>query len=138
MIQSSKGERGFSLLEVIIALGILGFIGVAFMTALSTAFSSQDIVRNHVRGENLARAVLEEVRFLTYQPPSAGPYCYTDCYSSSLTVSPTTGYSFTIKTERFCTPEPCTPPDHNIQKNTVSVFRDGKPVLVVSDLKARR
>ena len=136
-MQTATGEKGFSFLEVILAVGILGFIGVVFMTALSTAFSSQDIVRDHVRGENLARAVLEEVRFMAYQPPSAGPYCYTDCYTP--TVSPPTGYSFTLKTERFCTPDPpCTLSDHNIQKNTVRVTRDGKPVLTVSDLKARR
>ncbi len=35
-----NGQRGFSLLEVLIALGILGYIGVGLMSALATGYRS--------------------------------------------------------------------------------------------------
>ena len=119
------GQRGFSLLEVIVALGILGFIGVAFMSALGSAVQSQGIVKENVRGENLVRAQLEDIRNQTYLAS----------YTSTLSLPP--DYSISIDTQPYCTPEPCTS-DDNIQKNTVKVSLGGKLLVSVEDLKARR
>ena len=120
-----RGQRGFTLIETLIALGILAFIGAAYLSALHTGFRSYDITREHVMAENLVRAQLEDIH---YQP-------YQDSYV--VTVPLPREYSITIDTQPYCWPEPCTP-DGNIQKNTVTVSRGGKSLLTVADLKTRR
>ena len=121
-------ERGFTLIEVLVALGIFGFVGVGILAGLSTAFRAQDINRVHTVGENLARAVLEEVRFQDYE---------NDNDYSPLAVPVPGGYSFTVTAVPFCAPEPCTP-DDNLQKITVRTFRGGESILTMEDLKVRR
>ncbi|MEE9201874.1 MAG: type II secretion system protein, partial [Dehalococcoidia bacterium] len=70
-----KGNRsGFGLLETVLALGVLGFIGVAFATALSVSFKSTQISEEQVTGENLARTQLEYIRDQGYCFPASTPY----------------------------------------------------------------
>lgn len=123
-------QGGLTLVEVIVAMAILGFVGVGFMTALGTGFRSQGIKEEQVIGHNLVRAALEEIRSQDYLN-SASPSPYT------LTTPLPNGYSIAVVTEDFCWPEPCTP-DGNLQKNTATVFRDGDIVVSIEDLKSRR
>ena len=121
----SRGQRGITLVQTLVALGIFAFIGVAFISGLATAFRSQDINREQVTAENLVRAALEEIRFLSYQA------------SYTPTVTAPTGYSISVTTTDYCTPEPCTP-DANIQKNVVTISRDGETMVTVEDLNTKR
>ena len=125
VIPLPRDQRGFNFLEVLVAVAILGVAGVGILTGLSTGFRAEDINTENVVGENLVRAVLEDIRFQSYQ----------DSYTVTVTVP--VGYSFTIDTVPFCTPEPCTP-DNNVQKNTVTILRGGEGVFAVEDLKVRR
>ena len=109
-------------------MGILGFVGVGIMVGLGIAFRAQDLNRVNIVGENLARAVLEDIRFQPYEDD--------DDYSP-FSVPVPSGYSVTVTTVPFCAPEPCTP-DTNLQKNTVTVFRGTQGVTTVEDLKVRR
>ncbi len=123
-----RAERGFTLIEVLVALGIFGFVGVGILAGLATGFRAQDSNRIHTIGENLVRAVLEEIRKADYDDD--------DDYSPFVAPVPS-GYSFTATAAAFCAPEPCTP-DNNLQKITVTTFRGGKAILTVEDLKVRR
>ena len=136
LVPRLRGRRGFTLIETLIALGILGFTGVAFMAALSGAFQAQGIGREQLRAENLARAALEDIRNQDYSEGGLAPGCYPDCYTLSFT--PPAGYSVSVETEGFCNPQPCTPPDDKVQKNTVRVSRGGRGVVTVEDLRSAR
>ena len=114
-----QGQTGLTLLETLIALAILGLIGVVYLSALNTGFRSEDIIREHVRAENLVRAQLEDIRYQPYQS------------SYNVTVPLPLEYSITIDTQPY-------EPDDNTQQNTVTVSRSGKPLLTVTDLKTRR
>ena len=125
-------EGGFTLLEVIVALGIFGVVGVAFIIALSSAFQTQDITREQVQGENLARAQLEYIRSQDFVQAPA-PYITP---ASGISVPP--GYSITVQTTQYVDPSGTAYPVAEIQKNTVTVSRDGKSLVTVEDLKTLR
>ena len=120
-----RGEGGFTLLEMLVAVAILGLVGVGIMAALGTGFRSQDITREQVRAENLVRGALEEIRNQTYLA------------SYTLTVPVPSGYSIAVDTQPYCLAPDCQS-DDNIQKNTVTVSRDGKHLVTIEDLKTRR
>ena len=132
-------QHGVSLLETMVAVGILGVAGVALLLGMSTAFRTQDISREQVQGENLARSQLEYIREVPYDED--GPYAINpDVFIPS-------DYSITVTTNDYCDglgpdgvpggDSDCYEPA-DIQKNTVKVFRAGKGLIVLEDLKTRR
>ena len=144
-------QRGAGMIEVLIAVAIMGFAGIAILGALTTGLKAQDLNREGVVSENLARNALEEIR--GSDPQYQGTY--------TLTLTPPQGYSVIVATTTVC---PDTPPvyedrwdpikevwkqveivtlvtdcaEDNLQLNAVTVYRGGKPVVLVTDLKARR
>ncbi len=61
-----KNERGFSLIEVIIALALLGIIAVAFLGAMATASKALFIADERTTAESLARSQMEYVKSQSY------------------------------------------------------------------------
>ena len=72
-----REQTGFSLLEVLIALGILAAIGVVFMTSLSTAHRSVGALDEQTQAEALIRSQLEKIKDVPYQD-SEGSGWYQD------------------------------------------------------------
>ena len=56
-----KEQKGFTLLEVLVAVGILGLIGVAFLTALNTNSRAARTLDEQVVATNLATVHLEVI-----------------------------------------------------------------------------
>ena len=61
-----KNEKGFSLIEVMIAIALLGVIGVAFLGALATASNAIFIADERATAESLARSQMEFVKNQVY------------------------------------------------------------------------
>jgi prepilin-type N-terminal cleavage/methylation domain-containing protein len=61
-----KSERGVSLIEVIIAVAILGIISAAFLGALSTASKAMFVADERATAESLARSQMEYVKNQEY------------------------------------------------------------------------
>ena len=111
-------ERGFTMLEVIIALGILGFVGVAFLAAVGTSSRSTSILDEAARSEVLARQQIDEIKGLSYATsyPTPTPGGLPAGYAISITT--------TTKDDTNCAAEYLTPgPDscNTLQEVTVSV-----------------
>lgn len=68
-----KGEKGFSLVEVMIAVLLLGIVSVALLSAVSTASKAVFIADGQASGESLARS---EVEYVKSQGYSAAPWSY--------------------------------------------------------------
>lgn len=68
-----KGEKGFSLIEVMIAVLLLGIVSVALLSAVSTASKAVFIAEGQASGESLARS---EVEYVKSQDYSAAPWSY--------------------------------------------------------------
>jgi len=66
MLRSMRKEKGFTLVEVIIALAILGVIGIAFLGALATASKSVVVADEQATSESLARSEMEYVKSQDY------------------------------------------------------------------------
>lgn len=61
-----KKEKGFTLIEVLIALSILGIIGIAFLGALATASKAVVIADERASAESLSRSEMEYVKSQDY------------------------------------------------------------------------
>jgi prepilin-type N-terminal cleavage/methylation domain-containing protein len=68
-----KGEKGFSLVEVMVAVLLLGIVAVALLSAVSTASRCAFIASGQASGESLARSEMEYVKSQGY---SAAPWSY--------------------------------------------------------------
>ena len=128
-----RGQRGFSLLEVLVAVGILGFIGVGFMTALDTNYRAARTLDERVVGENLAVDYLEAINHSLYAPtyPDVGEH-----------ITVPFQYSVTIETE--CSTDgdnfsACTGGEtETLQKIRVIVSREGRPVYSACTYRCKR
>ncbi len=138
-----KNERGFSLIEVIIALALLGIIAVAFLTALSTASKALFIADERTTAESLARSQMEYVKSQGYIDYSADPHGVYDeitpsdsNYSIDFTAvpfDPITGVPYTPDEEGIFDG------DEGIQKITVTIEHpDGDEVITLEGYKVDR
>ncbi len=66
-------QRGFGLIEVIIALALLGVVGIAFLGALATASSGIAVSDKRATAESLARSEMEYAKSHYY---SSAPWSY--------------------------------------------------------------
>jgi Tfp pilus assembly protein PilV len=118
------GEEGLGLVEVLVAVAIVGMTLVALLAAISTGSIGVTTTDSEVTAANLARSQLEYTRS---QP-------YAEVPTEYATVTPPAGY--TVSVQAASIPEPVT--DANIQKITVIVARDGKTLATVEDYKVKR
>ena len=128
-----KKEKGFSLVEVIIALALLGIIAVTVLGALSTASKAIFIADERATAESLARTEMEYVKTCTYDYYEGG---VSPSYEQVDVESPThPGYFISVEAipidpdtgEALANPDD----DEGIQKIIVTVKHLEKPEEVV-------
>ena len=111
---------GMTLIEALVALGILAIVAVVSLSAISGAFNSASLARERTTAESLARSQLERIKSAPYEP--APPY-----YSPLAGIPD--GYALDIVV---------TPLRDGLQKVRVSVSHWGKGVFAVEDYKVNR
>jgi prepilin-type N-terminal cleavage/methylation domain-containing protein len=119
-------EKGFSFLEIIVALALLGLVAVAFLSGLGTSTKATTITRDHAIAESLVRSELEYIRDCVYQYD-------TDEYEVNPMLDMPKGWSMAPPVI-----EPVHETDDGIQKVTVSVEHNGDTVLSLFTYKADR
>ena len=134
-----KTEKGFSLLETLIALGLLGIIAVGFLSGLSTTFKAVMVSQERVVAESLAKSQLEYIKaqdyVLTADYNPADPekrYELIDIPADLVEK----GYDIEISP-----PETIISPgddEFELQSITVAVRRNGEKIITISDYKVGR
>ena len=61
-----RGQKGFTLVEILVAIAIMGVVAVGFLSALTTAYGSVIVADRHTKAENLTRTTFEYMRNLPY------------------------------------------------------------------------
>ena len=124
-----RGERGFSFIELAIALAVLGIIAVGFLGALGTSSKTLIIADELETANNLAEAQVENVKKQAYDSLNNPP-------QYSLMPSIPSNYSIDQPLAERLDPDlDGYDDDDGIQKITVTVRHDGKAVLTLKDYK---
>ena len=118
-------SRGFSMIEVVIAIALIGIIAVAILSSLSTASIALIIADERATAESLARSQMEYVKNQPYD--FNDPQLLYEQDNVESTEPP--GYFISVSAE------PLRDPDDGIQKITVTVSRDGEVKVTLEDYK---
>jgi len=68
-----KGQRGYMLIEVLVAVAIVGVVAVAFLSALTSGYLALVLADENTVAESLTRTEFERIRQATYPVSGHGP-----------------------------------------------------------------
>ncbi|MCX6003496.1 MAG: prepilin-type N-terminal cleavage/methylation domain-containing protein, partial [Chloroflexi bacterium] len=120
-------EKGFTLLEVIVAMLILALIVVGVFSTISNVTRSTSSVNVAQSSGNLAASLMEIVKRQPYAPSYDKEEAV---YQNLITQFP--GYDADIKAD------PIASRDSLIQKITVTITYNGKTITTLEDYKTER
>ncbi|MDD5082055.1 MAG: type II secretion system protein [Dehalococcoidales bacterium] len=141
-----RSEKGFSLIEVVIAMALVGIIAVAFFTALSTASKTVVIADEQTTAESLARRQMEYIKNqpytaatspdweVTYLKISDIPTSY-EIWSvdrNAIQVTTIQGVPWDSETGQPAASE------NGLQRTKLIIKRLGKELITLEDYKAER
>jgi type II secretory pathway pseudopilin PulG len=145
------GSRGELLIEVLIALAILGIISVVFIGAMYTSLNAARITDERSNALTLAKSQIEYVRTAGYS--TIDNWAYTvDTSGSSYSVMPSwwsasppptlaseyTGYSVAVTGTRNIDLDGTTGPDEGIRTITAVVSHNGTAVFTLENYEVDR
>jgi len=114
-----KSEKGFSLIEVLISLALIGIIAVAFLSSLATASNVTLTTDVNETAKNLAEMQMEYIK-------GQG---YASSYTPASIPSDYANYVATINAESL--------QNSNIQRITVTIQHQGKTVMQLEGYKVK-
>jgi len=127
-----KGESGFSLIEVVIALGILALVAVIFLVAMSTSSRATIISQERVTSDSLAKSEMEYIKSLEYDATS-NPLSY----PVDPGIDIPTGYAINVSAQRLNPDADGTEDDDGLQQITVTITNNGVTVSTLTGYKVR-
>lgn len=138
LIKSFHRQRGFTLIEVLLAFGLLAIIGVGLLQAIATNAKASGIIDQRVTADTLATSYIEAIR----QSPYANNY-------TSATANITIPLQYSVLVQTYGTDDYVSnwddiiwvgPPSSNqtLQKVIISVSQGGKVITTICTLRAKR
>ena len=125
-----NSERGFTLIEVLVALGILAAVAVTFLASMTTSSKAVITSQQSVASESLAKSQIEVIKNWEYDDTGNPP----NYQAAKLTAIPA-GYDINIAAVRLDPKEDGTSNDDGLQKVTVTVTHDGDTAFTIVGYK---
>jgi prepilin-type N-terminal cleavage/methylation domain-containing protein len=128
---SHKKESGFSLIEIVVALGILAAVAVVFLVGMETSSKAVMVSRESVTVESLAKSQIERIKSWVYDtnnPPN---------YQAAILTNLPTGYSIQIAAVRLDPENDGLADDDGLQRITVTVTSDDGSTFLLVGYKVR-
>jgi prepilin-type N-terminal cleavage/methylation domain-containing protein len=126
LIQKIKSEKGISLIEVLVALTIIGIVGVGYLSAMTASSRASISIDDMDTGRTIAQSQMEYIKEQAFQ--SSGTY-----QANSTLMDEYPGYSVTIPQAAAAVQR-----DAFIQKIVIIVSHGGKEVARLEDFKVKR
>jgi prepilin-type N-terminal cleavage/methylation domain-containing protein len=127
-IKLLEGQKGFGLVEILVALAILGVTAVGYMSALATSTRTAAKTDQMDTGRAIAQTVMEYVKKHSFS--ASGSYYDQTDIDDMLSEYP----GYTVDINAPAAPER----DSYIQKITVTVYYNSQTVTTLDDCKAKR
>ncbi|MBT4512177.1 MAG: type II secretion system protein [Chloroflexi bacterium] len=127
-----RNQQGFSLVEVLVALSILGTFGIALLGGLITVSKSTPIIDEKSTAQSLAERQLEYVRVQPYDY-SNNPPQYTVLSGTAVP----SGYGIGMLSTRLDHDDDGIGDDDGVQQIAVTITHDSKSVITLEGYKVR-
>ena len=122
-----KSQEGFSLIEILVSIAILGIAGVGFLSGLHTVYETIPLTEQENIALNLAENQMEYIRNQPYDP--SGNY--------DIIPDLPPGYGIGIPMTGLMDPEDVGDgADYGLQRISVVVIYDDQPVTMLEACKA--
>lgn len=138
MIQKLKNEQGISLIEVLVALAIIGIVAVGFLSAMTTSSRAAVKADQMDTARSLAQSVMEYIKVQKFASTYTLPSTIFVEDSNEFLDYP--GYTVgAVHTDAWRI-VPSTPAsrDSLIQTITVNISFNGKVITTLEDCKTKR
>jgi type II secretory pathway pseudopilin PulG len=122
-----NNEGGLSLIEILVAMGILAAVGIAFLGGMTTSSMATRTQHMQVTGEALAKSQLEYIKNQDYRVDMQ--------YEVLDPAQIPNGYSIDVLGEYMNPRGDSTHNDDGLQKITITIGRDGEIVLTLEGYK---
>ncbi len=128
-----NGERGLTLIEILVALGILAAVAVVFLVGMATSSKAVMVSQERVTVDSLAKSQMESIKSWEYDDDNNPPQ-----YQSAKLTDIPTGYDITITAARLDPKGNGTDNDDGLQEITVTVTHGGETVFTLVGYKVNR
>jgi prepilin-type N-terminal cleavage/methylation domain-containing protein len=129
---SESGERGLTLIEILVALGILAAVAVIFLLGMSTSSKAVMVSQAAVTTDSLAKSQMENIKSWDYDEDNDPP----DYEAAKLTDIPD-GYDIDIDAARLDPDGDGPADDDGLQEITVTITHDGETVFTLVGYKVK-
>ena len=123
----ARSEQGFAMVEILVALALIGIAGVCFLTALTTVSKSTIIADKHSTADSLAVSQMEYILSQSYDDTNNPP-------QYALLPDIPGSWSANVTAERL-DPESDGLDDDGIQEISVIVDYSGKQITAITSRK---
>jgi prepilin-type N-terminal cleavage/methylation domain-containing protein len=131
-LPDKKNEKGLTLIEILIALGILAAVAVIFLLGMSTSSKAVMVSQNRVTVEGLAKSEMEYIKSETYDALHNPPQ-----YNMDPSLQIPQGYNVSYTAERLDPKGDGTGNDDGLQEITVTVTHAGEPSITIEGYKLK-